>query len=69
VDKAWKLVETAKEKEEKARKLIQDLKSEIGHLHKIVEQGSGLAISQDNTVQKLMDSKQELKNELATCKE
>jgi len=50
VDKAWKLVETAKDKEEKARKLIQDLKSEIGHLHKIVEQGSGLAISQDNTV-------------------
>ena len=69
VDKAWKLVETAKDKEEKARKLIQDLKSEIGHLHKIVEQGSGLAISQDNTVQKLMDSKQELKNELANCKE
>ena len=69
VDKAWKLVETAKDKEEKARKLIQDLKSEIGHLHKIVEQGSGLAISQDNTVQKLMDSKQELKNELTTTKE
>ena len=69
VDKAWKLVEAAKDKEEKARKLIQDLKSEIGHLHKIVEQGSGLAISQDNTVQKLMDSKQELKNELANCKE
>jgi len=38
-------------------------------LHKIVEQGSGLAISQDNTVQKLMDSKQELKNELTTTKE
>ena len=37
VDKAWRLVETAKEKEEKARKLIQDLKSEIAHLHKIVE--------------------------------
>jgi methylphosphotriester-DNA--protein-cysteine methyltransferase len=50
VDKAWKLVEIAKEKVDKARKLIQDLKSEIAHLHKIVEQGSGLAISQDNTV-------------------
>jgi uncharacterized protein YlaN (UPF0358 family) len=50
VDKAWKLVEVAKDKEEKARKLIHDLKNEIAHLHKIVEQGSGLAISQDNTV-------------------
>lgn len=38
-------------------------------MHKIVEQGSGLAISQDNTVQKLMDSKAELKNELTHCKE
>ena len=50
VDKAWKLVEAAKEKEEKARRIIQDLKTEISHLHKIVEQGSGLAFTQDNTV-------------------
>ena len=50
VDKAWRLVEQAKEKEEKARKIITDLKGEIAHLHKIVEQGSGLSFSQDNTV-------------------
>ena len=37
VDRAWRLVEQAKEKEEKARKIIQDLKGEIAHLHKIVE--------------------------------
>jgi hypothetical protein len=37
VDKAWRLVEQAKEKEEKARKIITDLKGEIAHLHKIVE--------------------------------
>jgi hypothetical protein len=37
VDKAWKLVEQAKEKEEKARKIIQDLRNEIAHLNKIVE--------------------------------
>merc|ERR1719487_1152465 len=35
VDKAWKLVEKAKDKEENARKIIQDLKQEIAHLHKI----------------------------------
>ena len=54
VDRAWRLVEQAKDKEEKARKIIQDLKGEIAHLHKIVEQGSGLSFSQDNTVQQLM---------------
>ena len=29
VERAWKLVETAKEKEEKARKIIQELKDEV----------------------------------------
>ena len=61
VDKAWKLVESAKDKEERARKIIQDLKGEISHLHKIVEQGSGLSFSQDNTVQELMQAKELLK--------
>lgn len=69
VEKAWKLVELAKEKEEKARKIISELKTEISHLHKIVEQGSGLAFSQDNTVQKLMDAKEEIKTELTAAKE
>jgi len=45
VDKAWRLVETAKEKEEKARKIIGELKSEIAQLHKTVELGSGLHFS------------------------
>ena len=34
-----------------------------------MEQGSGLIISDENTVQKLMKSKQEFKTELADCKE
>lgn len=56
-------MEQAKEKEEKARKIIQDLRSEIAHLNKIVEQGSGLSIGQDNTVHNLMRQKDELKKE------
>jgi hypothetical protein len=36
VDKAWRLVEKAKEKEEKARIIIGDLKTEISLLHKTV---------------------------------
>jgi methylphosphotriester-DNA--protein-cysteine methyltransferase len=69
VEKAWRLVEAAKDKEEKARKIISELKTEISHLHKIVEQGSGLAFSQDNTVMKLMAAKDEIKAELTTAKE
>ena len=45
VDKAWRLVETAKEKDEKARKIIGELRSEIAQLHKTVELGSGLHFS------------------------
>ena len=65
VDKAWKLVETAKEKEEKARKIISELKSEIAQLHKTVELGSGLQFNQDNTVQQLMQKKQEMETQLS----
>ena len=64
VDRAWRLVEQAKEKEEKARKIIQDLKGEIAHLHKIVEQGSGLTFSQDNNVQQMLQQKQALQQQL-----
>lgn len=68
-ERAWRLVEQAKEKEEKARKIIQDLKGEIAHLHKIVEQGSGLSFAQDNTVQQLMQQKETLSKEIEQSKE
>ena len=42
--------ELLKEKEESARKIITDLKSEIAHLHKVVKSGSGLSFSQDNAM-------------------
>ena len=60
VDKACKLVEQAKEKEDRARKIIQDLREQISHLSKIVEQGAGLPIGQDNNVHKMMNDKNEL---------
>lgn len=65
VDRAWKLVETAKEKEEKARKIILDLRAEIGHLTKIVEGGTSLSVSAENNVQKMLEEKDSLKKELA----
>ena len=69
IEKCWKLVETAKEKEEKASKIIQGLKDEIAKLHKIVEQGSGLSLGQDNTVHKLIRKQEELEKEVETKKE
>ena len=45
VYKAWKLVDTAKDKEEKAKKIIAELRVEIAQLNKTVELGSGLHFS------------------------
>jgi len=58
-------VETAKEKEERARRIILDLRAEIAHLTKIVEGGTSLSVSADNNVQKMLDEKEALKKELA----
>lgn len=63
VEKAWKLIDTAKEKEEKARQIIQSLRTEIANLQSIVEKGSGLAIGQDNTVHNLMKARDDLQKE------
>lgn len=65
MDKAWKLVEQAKNNEEKARKIISDLKSEISHLSKIVDKGSGLNVGEDNSVTKMMAEKAALENDIA----
>ncbi len=65
VDRAWRLVESAKDKEERARKIIQDLRGEIAHLTKIVDNGSTLSVNADNNVQKMIDEKDTLKRELA----
>ena len=63
VERAWKLIDVAKEKEESARNIIQTLRAEIANLNQIVEQGSGLSIGQDNTVHNLMREKEDLKKE------
>merc|ERR1712000_613079 len=60
VEKIYKLVEVSREKEDKAKSTIQQLKNEIAHLGRIVEQGSGLSIGQDNTVNELLRVKDEL---------
>ena len=48
IEKAWKMVDAAHEKETRARETIQALKQEITNLTKLVEQGAGLNMGQDN---------------------
>ena len=48
IEKAWKMVDAAHEKETRARETIQSLKLEIANLTKLVEQGAGLTMGQDH---------------------
>jgi len=60
IEKAWKMVDAAHEKETRARETIQALKQEITNLTKLVEQGAGLTMGQDNSVQELLKVKEDL---------
>ena len=48
IEKAWKMVDAAHEKETRARETIQSLKLEISNLSKLVEQGAGLSMGQEH---------------------
>ena len=47
IEKLWKMVDAAHEKESRARDTINQLKLEIANLTKLVEQGAGLSFGQD----------------------
>jgi hypothetical protein len=65
IDKAWKMVDAATEREGRARETITQLKTEIQNLGKLVNEGAGLSIGQENTVNELLKAKQELEREVA----
>jgi hypothetical protein len=44
IDKAWKMVDAATEREAKARDTIQQLKQEIQNLGKLVNEGAGTPV-------------------------
>ena len=48
IEKLWKMVDAAHEKEARARDTINQLKLEIANLTKLVEQGAGLSFGQEN---------------------
>lgn len=47
IEKLWKMVDTAHEKESRARDTINQLKLEISNLTKLAEQSAGLGLGSD----------------------
>ncbi|CAF4377960.1 unnamed protein product [Rotaria magnacalcarata] len=60
VEKAWKMVDAAHEKEQRAKETIQSLRIEINNLSKLVEQGAGFTMGQEQDVNDLMKARDEL---------
>uniref|UniRef100_A0A8D0BN97 Cilia and flagella associated protein 58 n=1 Tax=Salvator merianae TaxID=96440 RepID=A0A8D0BN97_SALMN len=63
IEKAWKMVDAAYEKEQRAKETIMSLKEEIVNLTKLVEQGSGLSLGQENNMRELLKFKEEVTKE------
>ncbi|NXD77940.1 CFA58 protein, partial [Halcyon senegalensis] len=63
LEKAWKMVDTAYEKEQKAKETINSLQKEIARLNNLVKQGSGLSPGQDYNIQDLLKLKEEVTKE------
>eukprot|EP00429_Kryptoperidinium_foliaceum_P068096 CAMPEP_0176067884 /NCGR_PEP_ID=MMETSP0120_2-20121206/33885_1 /TAXON_ID=160619 /ORGANISM="Kryptoperidinium foliaceum, Strain CCMP 1326" /LENGTH=844 /DNA_ID=CAMNT_0017401503 /DNA_START=53 /DNA_END=2583 /DNA_ORIENTATION=+ len=61
IERAWKMVEASHEKEQRAKDTIHNLKLEIANLSHLVEQGAGLSVTQENTVNNLIAQRDELK--------
>jgi len=54
------MVDASHEKEARAKETIAQLKTEISNLSRLVEQGAGLSVGQENTVNELLHEKEEL---------
>merc|ERR1719460_1766294 len=63
IEKAWKMVDASHDKEARAKETIAQLKTEISNLSRLVEQGAGLSVGQENTVNELLREKEELSSE------
>eukprot|EP00397_Hematodinium_sp_SG-2012_P012444 GEMP01012615.1.p1 GENE.GEMP01012615.1~~GEMP01012615.1.p1 ORF type:complete len:648 (+),score=198.80 GEMP01012615.1:345-2288(+) len=60
IERAWKMVEGSHEKEQRAKDTIINLKTEITNLSRLVEQGAGLSINQENALKDLISQKNDL---------
>jgi len=59
IERAWKMVEASHEKEQRAKETIHNLKVEVANLTHLVEQGAGLSVHQENTVNDLVRQRDE----------
>lgn len=59
IERAWKMVEASHEKEQRAKETIHNLKLEVANLTHLVEQGAGLSVHQENTVNDLVRQRDE----------
>ncbi|WAR21360.1 CFA58-like protein [Mya arenaria] len=66
IEKAWKMVDAAHEKETRARETIQSLKLEISNLSKLVEQGAGLTMGQEHSLQEIVKLREHLAQSSST---
>ncbi len=60
IEQAYAMLDASREKEARSRETVQHLKAEIANLTKLVEQGAGINLGQENTVAELMRQKEEL---------
>jgi chromosome segregation ATPase len=65
LDKAWRMVDNAQDKEKRARETIQRLKVEIQNLSHLVDQGASLSVGQENAVNELLKVKEDLTRDVA----
>ncbi|XP_036406733.1 cilia- and flagella-associated protein 58-like [Megalops cyprinoides] len=63
IEKAWKMVDTAHEKELTAKETIKDLQHEISNLTVLLEQGAGVSRGQEHSLNDLLKIKDELTKE------
>lgn len=63
LERAWKISDASLEKEQSAKEAIQSLKQEIANLTKLVEQGAGLTMGQEQNVNELVKTRDELLND------
>ncbi|NXY43113.1 CFA58 protein, partial [Ceuthmochares aereus] len=63
LEKTWKLVDTAYEKEQKMKETIKSLQEEIARLTNLLEQGSSLSMEQEYNIQDLLKLQEEITKE------
>ncbi|NXK07397.1 CFA58 protein, partial [Herpetotheres cachinnans] len=63
IEKAWKMVDTAYEKEQKAKETINSLQGEVARLNNLVKQGSGPSLGEEYNIRDLLELKEEVTKE------